>query len=163
MNGSLLSFHKKVIEEIHSPTTSDLLLLARGLGLRKLVCYLMKIYDSPQSLILLVNGEDEEVGGIGEELGVMGCRRPGLRIVGYEMGKKERCVTTSLIVELIHGLNILPMFRQDLYKRGGLICVTSRILVVDMLQGDIPIDHITGLLVLHAEKYASSPTSAPLV
>ena len=30
--------------------------------------------------------------------------------------------------------------------------VTSRILVVDMLQSDIPVDLITGILVLHAEK-----------
>jgi DNA excision repair protein ERCC-4 len=30
--------------------------------------------------------------------------------------------------------------------------VTSRILVVDMLQSDIPTDLITGIIVLHAEK-----------
>lgn len=30
--------------------------------------------------------------------------------------------------------------------------VTSRILVVDMLQSDIPVDLITGIIVLHAEK-----------
>lgn len=42
-----------------------------------------------------------------------------------------------------------------LYKGGGLISVTSRILVVDMLQSDIPTDMITGILVLHAEKYVS--------
>ena len=34
--------------------------------------------------------------------------------------------------------------------------ITSRILVVDMLQSDIPIDLITGILVLHADKYVSS-------
>ncbi|EIN05331.1 hypothetical protein PUNSTDRAFT_54777 [Punctularia strigosozonata HHB-11173 SS5] len=142
MSNFLLPFHKKILEEVHSPETSDLLLLARGLGLRKLVCYLLKIYDSPQSLVLLVNATDEEVGGIGEELGVMGCRRPGLRAVGYEMGKKER---------------------QDLYKRGGLICVTSRILVVDMLQGDIPTELITGILVLHAERVTALSLEAFIV
>jgi DNA excision repair protein ERCC-4 len=42
--------------------------------------------------------------------------------------------------------------RQELYKRGGLMSITSRILVVDMLQNDIPVDLITGILVLHAEK-----------
>jgi DNA excision repair protein ERCC-4 len=47
--------------------------------------------------------------------------------------------------------------RQELYKRGGLVSVTSRILVVDMLQQDIPVPLITGLLVLHAERV--SPTS----
>ncbi|KIK33817.1 hypothetical protein CY34DRAFT_813357, partial [Suillus luteus UH-Slu-Lm8-n1] len=42
--------------------------------------------------------------------------------------------------------------RQDLYKNGGLISVTSRILIVDMLQSDIPTELITGIIVLHAEK-----------
>jgi DNA excision repair protein ERCC-4 len=50
----------------------------------------MKIYDSPQNLVLLVNASQEEESAIGEELGTMGVRRPGLRIVGYELGKKDR-------------------------------------------------------------------------
>ena len=44
--------------------------------------------------------------------------------------------------------------RQDLYKKGGLFSITSRILVVDMLQSDIPTELITGIIVLHAEKYS---------
>ena len=55
---------------------------------------------------------------------------------------------------------LIGMCRQDLYKRGGLMSVTSRILVVDMLQSDIPIDLITGILVLHAEKYVPIPDSS---
>jgi len=50
----------------------------------------MQIYDSPQNLVLLVNANPEEESGIGEELGIMGCRRPGLRIVGYETSSKDR-------------------------------------------------------------------------
>lgn len=118
----LLPFHKSILEEIHDPATSDLLILARGLGLRRTICTLMQIYDSKQSLILLLNASPEEEIAIGDELGIMGCRRPGLRIVGYEMGKRDR---------------------QDLYKNGGLISVTSRILIVDMLQSDIPTESIT--------------------
>jgi hypothetical protein len=52
----------------------------------------MKIYDSPQSLVLLVNATQEDESEIGEELGIMGCRKPGLRIVGYETGSKDRLV-----------------------------------------------------------------------
>ncbi|KAF8959813.1 hypothetical protein BDZ97DRAFT_1836010 [Flammula alnicola] len=126
---TLLPFHKSILEKIHDPATSDLLILARGLGLRRVICTLMKIYDSPQNLILLVNATPEEESAIGEEMGIIGCRRPGLRVVSYET--KDR---------------------QNLYKQGGIISVTSRILVVDMLQSDIPIELITGMLVLHAEK-----------
>lgn len=49
-------------------------------------------------------------------------------------------------------------YRQDLYKNGGLISVTSRILVVDMLQSDIPTDLITGIIVLHAERCVCVPS-----
>ena len=86
----LLPFHLSILEDLHDPLTSDLLLLARGLGLRKIVCTLMQIYDSPQNLVLLVNASPEEEAAIGEELGIMGCRNPGLRMVGYEMPKKDR-------------------------------------------------------------------------
>ncbi|KAJ7458574.1 hypothetical protein FB451DRAFT_1273486 [Mycena latifolia] len=128
---ALLPFHKTILERIHDPSTSDLLILARGLGLRRIVCTLMKIYDAKENLVLLVNATAEEESEIGEELGIMGCRKPGLRVVGFETGSKER---------------------QSLYKAGGLFSVTSRILVVDMLQGDIPTERISGILVLHAER-----------
>lgn len=148
MSAPLLPFHKIVLENVHDPASSDLLVLARGLGLRRVLCTLMKIYDSSESLVLLVNATPEEETAVGEELGIMGCRKPGLRIVGYEMAKKERCVYRSSACEFSH----ICSARQDLYKKGGLISVTSRILVVDMLQSDIPTELITGILVLHAEK-----------
>ncbi|KAF9444697.1 hypothetical protein P691DRAFT_677105, partial [Macrolepiota fuliginosa MF-IS2] len=58
---------------------------------------------------------------IGEELGIIGCRRLGLCVMGYE--------TPSL---------------GRLYKWDGLVSVMSRILVVDVLQGDIPVNLIMG-------------------
>lgn len=87
---ALLPFHKSILERIHDPLTSDLLIIARGLGLRRILCTLMKIYDSPQNLVLLVNASQEEESAIGEELGTMGVRKPGLRVVGYDTGKKDR-------------------------------------------------------------------------
>jgi DNA excision repair protein ERCC-4 len=50
----------------------------------------MQIYDQSTNLVLLVNASSDEEAAIGEELGIMGCRKPGLRAVGYEMGKKDR-------------------------------------------------------------------------
>ncbi|KAJ3925851.1 MAG: hypothetical protein NXY57DRAFT_906565 [Lentinula lateritia] len=129
---TLLPFHTSILNEIYDPGTSDLLILSRGLGLRRIICTLLKIYDSPQNLVLLVNATQEEETEIGEELGIMGCRRPGLRVVGYETGTSRD--------------------RQDLYKGGGLIAVTLRILIVDLLQSTIPIDLITGIIVMHAER-----------
>ncbi|KAJ3996766.1 hypothetical protein F5050DRAFT_1757129 [Lentinula boryana] len=106
---TLLPFHTSILNEIYDPDTSDLL-----------------------NLVLLVNATQEEETEIGEELGIMGCRKPGLRVVGYETGTSRD--------------------RQDLYKGGGLIAVTSRILVVDLLQNTIPVELITGIMVMHAER-----------
>jgi DNA excision repair protein ERCC-4 len=92
MAAPLLPFHKSILETVHDPATSDFLILARGLGLRRVVATLLQIYDSPQNLVLLVNAAADEEAALGEELGIMGCRNPGLRVVDYEMPKKERCV-----------------------------------------------------------------------
>ena len=148
---TLLSFHRKILEKIHDPSTSDLVILARGLGLRRIICTLLKIYDSPQNLVLLINATPEEESAIGEELGIMGCRKPGLRVVGYEIGSKDRYVLKP-ICRFFLSVHLKFLIRQDLYRQGGIISVTSRILVVDMLKADIPIELITGMLVMHAER-----------
>src|SRR3979490_3353588 len=92
----LLPFHRIILEEIHDPSNSQLVLLARGLGLRKIVCALMQIYDQSTNLVLLVNASSDEEAAIGEELGILGCRKPGLRTVSYEMGKQDRWVSSFL-------------------------------------------------------------------
>ena len=47
---------------------------------------------------------------------------------------------------------MISIHRQALYRKGGLVSVTSRILVVDMLLNDIPVELITGMVILHADK-----------
>lgn len=48
-----------------------------------------------------------------------------------------------------------------MYKQGGLFSVTSRILVADMLTNKIPVDLITGIVVLHAELYVVASCPSP--
>lgn len=79
------------MDEVYNPESSDLVILARGLGLRRIVCSLLKQYATQDKLVILVgaNNAEEDV-AIGSQLSTMGVRNPGLRIVGYEMDKKER-------------------------------------------------------------------------
>jgi DNA excision repair protein ERCC-4 len=87
----LLSFQSNIIQAINDPASSDLLILGRGLGLRKIVCSLLQIYSGPENLILLVGAKSpDEDTGIASQLSTMGVRNPGLRIVGHEMPPKER-------------------------------------------------------------------------
>ncbi|KAJ9098668.1 hypothetical protein QFC21_004316 [Naganishia friedmannii] len=131
----LLRFHKSIIRDIAGPEEDDLLVLAKGLGLRRIICNLMKLYDGERNLVLLVNASPNDETGLGEELSTMGVRKPGLRVVGHEMQSKAR---------------------KSLYESGGLISVTSRILVVDMLTHNIPTNLITGIIVLHAERVSAT-------
>ncbi|SPO26665.1 related to RAD1 - component of the nucleotide excision repairosome [Ustilago trichophora] len=139
---ALLPFHCQIVNSLvpepdDSPDQGDaLVIIARGLGLRRIVSTVLRIYDSPNSLVILVNATSEEESGIGEELTTLGVRKPGLRAIHHEMPAKQR---------------------SEIYLSGGIMSVTSRILVVDMLSKRIPTGLITGLIVLHAEKV--TPTS----
>ncbi|ORX36395.1 hypothetical protein BD324DRAFT_642553 [Kockovaella imperatae] len=126
-----LSYHKAIIREICRPQKDDLLILAKGLGLRRIVCALLKTYDRKEDLVLVVNATPSDEAGIGDELGIMGVRDPGFRILTYEMSVDKR---------------------EELYRHGGLFSVTSKILVHDFLRGTVPAKLITGLVILHAER-----------
>lgn len=47
--------------------------------------------------------------------------------------------------------------RQAIYKRGGIVSITTRILIIDMLLDRIPVADLTGIVVMHAEDV--TPTS----
>ncbi|KAI5476750.1 DNA repair protein rad16 [Pseudohyphozyma bogoriensis] len=132
----LLPFQRQILASLvpdsdaHHSAGNALLILARGLGLRSIVATLLKIYQSPEHLVVVVNATPEEERCLGEEVGMK------MQVIGYEKPAADR---------------------QSLYKSGGLISVTSRILVVDMLNGAIPVALIAGLVVLHAEDV--TPTS----
>ena len=53
--------------------------------------------------------------------------------------------------------------RLDLYRRGGVFCITSRILIVDLLTNVISSERIDGLLIAHAEQVTSDSTVAFIV
>jgi DNA excision repair protein ERCC-4 len=46
--------------------------------------------------------------------------------------------------------------RERIFKQGGVLSITSRILIVDMLNAKIELANITGIVVLHAEEYVQS-------
>jgi hypothetical protein len=113
-----LSFHKEVIREICRPQKDDLLIMAKGLGMRRVICALLKTYDRKEDLVLVVsllsccarhrsesqkklsiqvNATPQDEAGIGDELGIMGVRDPGFRIMTYEMSVQQRCVHNSAL------------------------------------------------------------------
>ncbi|KAL7411126.1 hypothetical protein BDY24DRAFT_417461 [Mrakia frigida] len=98
--------------------------------------------QAPGGLAWSINATPDEKAGLGELLLTMGVRRPGLRILSFEMPGKER---------------------RALFHAGGLISATSRILLIDMLTKNIPTEMISGLVVLHAEKVTITSMEAFIV
>lgn len=61
-----LPFHKDIIREICRPQKDDLLIMAKGLGMRRIICALLKTYDRKEDLVLVVSliAEAGSAGGI---------------------------------------------------------------------------------------------------
>lgn len=83
-----LEFHRHIFEELLSE--DGLLILSRGLGLRRIICALLKIYSDKESLVILLNANGHELNFIKEELAECGVKKPGLRVVNNETNSKER-------------------------------------------------------------------------
>ena len=142
-----LEFQQETFHELREEDA--LLILARGLGLLRLVTNLLHSYDAAgHNLILLVGADDRENGWIGEALaehaavsGSPKCR--GLRLVNTDL----MSVGT----------------REKMYAGGGIFSITSRILIVDFLSGLLDPATVTGMVALHAERIAATSLEAFIV
>ncbi|XP_069841519.1 DNA repair endonuclease XPF isoform X2 [Dendropsophus ebraccatus] len=111
-----------------------LVITARGLGIDRILQNFLKLYCDPGNLVLVLNTNTAE-----EEYLIEQMRSEGVahlpRIITNEVGSNER---------------------YDVYTQGGVLFVTSRILVVDFLTDRIPANLITGILVYKAHKIMES-------
>lgn len=126
-----------------------LIVLARGLGLLKIVTNLLHSYDvAGNSLVIVVNAEDRENEWIGEALAEHHAtsRSPlskGLRVINTDKA------TVAM--------------REKIYAEGGIVSVTTRILIVDLLSKLLDPETVTGLVVLHAERVVATSVEAFVV
>ena len=112
-----------------------LLVTAKGLGVEEVIFNLIKVYSDPGNLVLVVGLSDDEEQYFRARLDLEGEGMPLPKKVTSEYSSNER---------------------QKLYLDGGVLFVTTRILVVDMLIDRIPMQLITGILVARAHKTAES-------
>ncbi|KAK4569689.1 DNA repair protein RAD16 [Recurvomyces mirabilis] len=137
-------------EIFHSLRAEDaLVVLARGLGLLRLVTNLLHSYDAAgNNLILLVGADERENGWIGEALAEQAA------VSGSPKCRGLKLVNTDLMS---------VGTREKLYAGGGVFSITSRILIVDFLSGLLDATTVTGMLVLHAERIGATSQEAFIV
>ena len=111
-----------------------LLVSAKGLGIEEVIYNMIKVYSDPGNLVLVIGLSDEEEQYFKTRLDIEGAKTLPKKVTS-EYSSNER---------------------KLLYLDGGVLFVTTRILVVDMLTDRIPMPLITGILVARAHKTAEN-------
>lgn len=111
-----------------------LTITAKGLGLEQVFLNLLKVYCDPGNLVLVLGCNDQEENWFNGQLAMQGEKH---------LPKK---ITTD----------ISTSEREIVYLEGGVLFITTRILVVDFLMDRIPSDLITGVLVYRAHRIIDS-------
>ncbi|KAL2757845.1 hypothetical protein ACRALDRAFT_2132558 [Sodiomyces alcalophilus JCM 7366] len=139
-----LEYQQALFQELRSE--DELVVLARGLGLMRLVTNLLHSYDAAgNNLLIIVGAEDRENAWIGEALA---------EHAAISMSPKAR----GLTVVNTDFTNVGA--REKMYARGGIFSITSRILIVDLLTGLLNPATITGVVVLHADRVSTTSLEA---
>ncbi|KAF0302752.1 DNA repair endonuclease XPF [Amphibalanus amphitrite] len=135
-SGALLSYETQMLLELLAE--DGLLVSARGLGLERLVTALVRVHCDPGQLVLVMGTGRPEEEYIVERLAADG------------VSPLPRTVTADTSVSE----------RRQVYLQGGVLFVTSRILVVDLLTERCPADLVTGLVVYRAHAVVESAQEA---
>ncbi|ROT34765.1 DNA repair protein rad16 [Sodiomyces alkalinus F11] len=139
-----LEYQQALFQELRSE--DELIVLARGLGLMRLVTNLLHSYDAAgNNLIIIVGAEDRENAWIGEALA---------EHAAISMSPKARGLTVVNTDFTSVGA------REKMYARGGIFSITSRILIVDLLTSLLNPETITGIMVLHADRVSTTSLEA---
>ncbi|KAJ3100885.1 hypothetical protein HDU97_001875 [Phlyctochytrium planicorne] len=132
------------------PSVADgFLVIAKGLGLRPVLLTFLKLHADKKNLVFLINSTGKELESFKEDV----------IAAAVEYGAMSDIVVDPMHFHIIN--NETPAAeRAAIYVAGGLVSITSRILVVDMLNGTVPMHLITGILVNNAHKVSESSTEA---
>ena len=143
----LQEYQQDLFSEIRGE--DELVVLARGLGLLRLITNLLHSYDAAgNNLIVVVGADERENGWIGEALAEHAA------ISRSPLARGLTQVNTDMT-------NVAT--RAKMYSKGGIYSITSRILVVDVLSKLLDPETITGLVVLHAERIVATSIEAFIV
>ncbi|KAJ3000988.1 hypothetical protein HDV02_000057 [Globomyces sp. JEL0801] len=143
----LLQFHKDVICSMSSGSESQingLVIMAKGLGIHKIISTFLQIHADPRNLILLLNTSTFEL----EEF----------RKAMHDCDELDELSQTQYLREVTQ--EIPAKEREAMYLSGGVISITTRIFVVDLLNGVVPTEMITGIIINHAERVTDTSTIA---
>uniref|UniRef100_A0A3P8TRZ9 DNA repair endonuclease XPF n=1 Tax=Amphiprion percula TaxID=161767 RepID=A0A3P8TRZ9_AMPPE len=137
MAGPLLEFETEMFLGLFG--CDGLLVVAEGMGVDRILLQFMRVYSEQGSLVLLLNISTFFLIFLSQEYFTEQLRVEGVTHL-------PRTVTSD----------VQSAERYNVYTEGGVLFVTSRILVVDFLTDRIPAHLISGILVYRAPKIIES-------
>ncbi|CAH1113748.1 unnamed protein product, partial [Psylliodes chrysocephalus] len=124
----MLDFETQIfLDLVHN---DGLVVASKGINLDLVITNLLKVYCDPGNLVLVLNASEIEEKHYKEQL-----NDPNVYTITFNSSIKDR---------------------EDIYLSGGIHFVTTRILVVDLLKKRLPIEKITGIVVLKAHSIFES-------
>ncbi|MCP9264011.1 DNA repair endonuclease XPF [Dirofilaria immitis] len=104
-----------------------------GLGLERLILHHLHLYSDPQLLVFVINTTPRD-----DAYFVSRLRDPKVKC-------PPKIITADCSIK----------DRESLYMEGGVHFITSRILMVDLLQERIPVKHVAGIIVHRAHQFVA--------
>eukprot|EP00126_Sphaerothecum_destruens_P008079 Sdes_comp20084_c0_seq1m13017 len=125
-----------------------LLIMAPGLGIERILLKLIKLYCDPRILVLAINFSHVTENYVLDQLENVSCWIPH--------PENSREPGTPLLPSIKLPCSITSAFssqeRAQRYLQGGVVFITTRILVIDILTERIPTHLIAGVLVENAHQ-----------
>ena len=129
-----IGFHKDIIHEI--ATESGLLVLARGLGMNVVIKSLVHLYADPKLLVFLIAGESDD---------------PFMELDDEK--NSDFAIESAAHINRVKPDHSIKD-RSRIYGKGGVIILSARVFLMDLLHARIPIPLITGVMVQDAHRVA---------
>ncbi|KAL8152206.1 hypothetical protein V2J09_009966 [Rumex salicifolius] len=138
----MLQFHEHIISELLEDSNGGLVVLGSGLSLSKLIVSFFSIHTPEQGTLLVLSASPSQKNSI---------------LLHYDSqnpnSNSPKEITSELPVQQ----------RNSLYTSAGIIFITSRILIVDLLTSRIPTSKIAGVIILNAHSLTETCTEAFIV
>ncbi|VDO13523.1 unnamed protein product [Rodentolepis nana] len=132
----LLEYEKNIVLDVNED--SCVFVCAEGLDLDTIIYTLIKLHNDPHNLVLISN-----------------YSLPEAKFITARLTLENEAYTPFTITAEVSSKE-----RLEAYRRGGVVFVSSRILVVDLLRGTMPVELVTGVIVLRAHTLHESSQEA---
>ncbi|KAF6153015.1 hypothetical protein GIB67_021620 [Kingdonia uniflora] len=154
----MVQFHEHIIsdllEEQPNPnpnsSCSSLVVLSSGLALHKLISSLLHLHSSSQGTLLILSATSSQKSSIIQSLTT---QNPN--------SNSNSPNQTNPPIEITFEFSVTQ--RHFLYSSSSIFFITSRILIVDLLNSKVPTSRIAGILVLNAHNMSETCTEAFIV